>query len=97
MATAEITTSVQYWPVRTRDELDQSAWEIHDEVDGFTAHTIRGYDEAGVTDARIQVVSAAAGIVVDAPMGGVILRGPTGWETISEAEAQSRGLTLPAP
>lgn len=97
MPSAEITTTVQYWPLRTRAEIDFAAWEIFDEMDGFTAHTVRGYTEGGQPDVRLQVVSPAAGVIVDAVMGQVIVVGPLGWEAITESEAQSRGLTLPAP
>lgn len=97
MATADITTTVEYWPIRTREEIDSSAWELFDELDGYTAHTIRGYDQEGHADVRLQIVSPAAGLVLDAAMGGVIVKGPSGWERITADEANQRGLTLPTP
>lgn len=95
MANAPMTVSVQFWPVRTRDEIDAAGWELFDDVPGVTAHTMRSYGSGVEPDIYLQLNVKDLGVVAEPRLGMVLVKSEAGWESITPEAAESRGLPLP--
>jgi hypothetical protein len=94
MPSASINTAVNYWPIRTREEMDAAGWDITDTVQGATAHTMRSYDNAtNIPDPHLAIFQMGSGNVLDAYLGGVIIHNGT-WTRVTEEEAVAAGLPI---
>ncbi|MCV7424332.1 hypothetical protein H7K45_27675 [Mycobacterium yunnanensis] len=97
MPSADMTTTVDFWPLRTRAEMCSAMWEIVDSPFNAAASIVNGFDSGGAVVSQLQVMTAGQIVIPHdtASMGDVVVvRSAAGWETMTVSAALARGLPI---